>query len=300
MNFKSVSNAITRKMGRQILTVKKHSPTLLLAGGVVGMGATVVLACRATLKVEPILDELDTNLSKVDQVHEAGLSTDEERQKTRIAAYVRASARLGKLYGPAAFLGLVSVAALTGAHNIQNNRIAGLTAGMAMLEKGFKAYRERVVEEFGEEKDRELYFGVSEREVVIDTETGQEIVKVKEAGDSTHGGGPYTPSFSNETSKNWSPNPEYNMMFLRAVQAQANERLDAYGYVLLNDVLSDLGMARTSVGCVTGWLSKGKGDGYIDFGCWDENGGIRDFMYRGLAAAVQLDFNVDGTIYDKI
>jgi hypothetical protein len=294
----SVKTTLTRQFGRQMLTLKKHSPTLLLTGGVVGMGATVVLACRATLKVEPILDELDANLNKVDQVHEAGLSTEQQKQQTRIAAYTHATMKLGKLYGPAILLGIASVAALTGAHNIQNNRIAGLTIGMATLEKSLKAYRNRVADELGGDKERELFFGVNEREVVVDGENGPEVIKVKESAGM---GGLYTPFFSNETSKNWSPNPEYNFIFLRAAQAAANERLNSYGFVLLNDVLEQLGMPRTTVGCVTGWLKDGNGDGYVDFGCWDENGGgIRDFMYRGQAAAVQLDFNVDGPIYASI
>lgn len=293
----SFTNAISRKVGRSMLTLKKNSPGLLLAGGVVGMATTVVLASRATLKVEPIMDELDKNLAKVDTVHEAGLSTEQQKQQTRIAAYTHATMKLGKLYGPAFLVGIASLAALTGAHNIQNNRITGLTATVAVLEKGFKAYRQRVVDEYGEDKDRELYFGVNEREIAVETELGTEITRIKESAGE---GGLYSPFFSSETSKDWSPNPEYNVMFLRACQSYANERLDSYGYVLLNDVLEQLGMARTPVGCVTGWLKDGKGDGYVDFGCWDQGGGIRDFMWRGQAAAVQLDFNVDGTIYDKI
>lgn len=307
MNIKSATSAISRKVGRSVLTVKKNSPGLLLVGGIVGMTTTVVLASKATLKVEPILDELDKNLAKVDQVHEAGLSTETQKHQTRVAAYTKATVKLGKLYGPALLVGIASVAALTSAHNIQNNRIAGLTAVAAGLKKSFDTYRQRVVDEYGEEKDREFYFGAEEREVVVETEHGPEVTKVKTAAGE---GGLYTPFFSSETSKNWSPNPEYNVFFLKAAQAHANERLNTQGYVLLNDVLESLGMPRTSAGCVTGWLRDGwvdkngkkhMGDGYVDLGCWDESGGsIRDFMWRGRAAAVQLNFNVDGTIYDKI
>ena len=51
MNFQSIKNVVTSKVGRQLLVAQKHSPAVLFAAGVVGVVGTVVLASRATLKL---------------------------------------------------------------------------------------------------------------------------------------------------------------------------------------------------------------------------------------------------------
>ena len=53
------------KVGFQL---KKHSPEILVVAGVVGTVASAVLACKATLKVDKVLDETK---EKMDKVHES-------------------------------------------------------------------------------------------------------------------------------------------------------------------------------------------------------------------------------------
>jgi hypothetical protein len=82
---------------------------------------------------------------------------------------------------------------------------------------------------------------------------------------------------------------ENNAAFLHAQQSYANDRLQAQGYLFLNDVHDMLGFDRIGNGQLVGWL-KDKGDNFVDFNITkveDEN-------------AFLLDFNVDGVIYDKI
>jgi uncharacterized protein DUF6353 len=82
---------------------------------------------------------------------------------------------------------------------------------------------------------------------------------------------------------------ENNAAFLHAQQSYANARLQAQGYLFLNDVYDMLGFNRTGSGQLVGWL-KGTGDNYVDFNIVkveDEN-------------AFLLDFNIDGVIYHKI
>ena len=50
MNFKMI-------LGSATYTLKKYSPEILLGVGVVGVVGSAVLACKATLKVEEVLDE---------------------------------------------------------------------------------------------------------------------------------------------------------------------------------------------------------------------------------------------------
>lgn len=296
MNIKALQNTVTAKLGRQVLVAQKHSPVLLFAAGVVGVVTTVVLASRATLKLEEVLEEGQHLRAKVEvNVHPD--YSEQDRKKDLTLVYAKTAINVAKLYAPAVVVGAVSIGALTGAHVILSRRNFALTAAYAALDKGFKIYRERVVSELGPEKDREFRYGVETREIVEETKTGPVVKEVKIAGPA--GSSIYAKWFD-ETCPNWSPQPEYNRMFLKAQQNYANDLLLARGHVLLNDVYEMIGIKRTSAGCVVGWvLSKG-GDNFIDFGIFDGTDySVRDFV-NGYRNTILLDFNVDGVVYDRI
>lgn len=287
-------NAVTLKAGRTALLASKNSPTILFGLGVVGVVGTVVLACRATLKLEDVLDDAQHNMMEA----ESPLLSANDRKKAKAFAYGQAAGRVGLLYAPAIGLGVLSIAALTGSHNMQRTRIAGLTAAYAALDKGFSEYRKRVTNEYGEEKERELYHGVvleKEREVLASGKTKE--TTTKKAGD----GAAYSRIFG-ETNKHWQRNHEKNRYFLQCQQTFLDDRLKAYGHVFLNEAYDMLGFERTPEGAVVGWLwdkDPRSGDGFIDLGIFDApNSDVRDF-YSGKDGYV-LDFNVDGVIWDKI
>ena len=48
---------ITKKLNLLNLKVQKHSPEILMGLGIIGTVASAVMACRATLKVNDILEE---------------------------------------------------------------------------------------------------------------------------------------------------------------------------------------------------------------------------------------------------
>ena len=78
------------------------------------------------------------------------------------------------------------------------------------------------------------------------------------------------------------------------MQQMFNDRLQIYGYVLLNDVYQELGIQRTKEGSIVGWAMTNKsGDGYVDFGLDEKINMTDDERFI-------LDFNVDGVIYDYI
>ena len=61
-----------------------------------------------------------------------------------------------------------------------------------------------------------------------------------------------------------------------------------------------IGVPRSKAGSVVGWILIGNvRDNWIDFGIWDDDDNVRDFI-NGREGSILLDFNVDGVIYDKI
>jgi hypothetical protein len=303
--MKFIPNAVSLKAGRTLLQTQKASPTLLFAGGVVGIVASTVMACRATLKFEDVLRDHEKDLVDAESLvgittTKHGEYTEEDLQKDKAYVFIRTAVRVGKLYAPSIALGALSIAALTGSHKMLNNRLAGVTAAYAAIEKGFAQYRERVVSEYGADKDRELRYGSEVREIVTETKNGPKVSAITTVNKKT--GASIYAKFFDEYNKNWKTDPEYNKIFLHGQQAYANDLLHARGHVFLNDVYDELGIDRTSAGAVVGWVvnKDDGGDNFIDFGLFDgENMATRQFV-NGREGAILLDFNVDGVIYDKI
>lgn len=294
-----LSEVIKRGVARKALVVQKNSPQVLFAGGVVGMISGTVLACRATLKLQEVLDDVQRDkliAQSVHDLHEDQYS-EKDRQKDTAIIYMRSVVKIGQLYGPSVIIGVASIAALTKSHNILNERNAALTAAYAALDKGFREYRQRVVDKYGEEEDRELRY-----DTLYEVEQNEKTGKKK----TTKRVGPDAASiyarFFDEYSINWSKEPEYNALFLRCQQNYLNDLLNARGHVFLNEVYDTLDIAHSQAGAVVGWINDSEeGDRYIDFGIFvdDASEKVRDFV-NGREGSILLDFNVDGVIFDKI
>ena len=296
MNLKAIGNVLTSKMGRQILVAQKHSPVLLFGAGVVGVVTTVVLASKATLKLEAVIDGLEKDLQ---QVETAVLPkyTEDDRRKDKVLLYTKAAINISRLYGPAFLVGVASIAALTGSHVVLNRRLAGVTAAYAALDKGWQEYRRRVISEYGEDKDRELRYGTIEREILEETKEGPVAKTIKELDSNSYS---VYSKFFDELCPDFQREAELNMYFLRCQQNYANDKLRAKGHIFLNEVYDMLGIERTQAGAVGGWVVSKDGDNFVDFGIFNANSERARAFVNGREQAIRLDFNVDGVIYDKI
>jgi Family of unknown function (DUF6353) len=252
------------------------------------------------LKLEETLEKTRVDLQRVktaEKKENGGEYTDKERSQDMSVVYVRGAYNVVKLYAPAIVVGGLSIAALTQSQNILTKRNAALTAAYAALDKGFREYRARVVDKYGEDQDREFRYG-SEKVEIVNEETGRKKTVNRVA--------PGTPSvyarFFDPLSPSWSKDPETNFIFLHAQQNYANDLLHSRGHIFLNEVYDMLGIPRTKAGQVVGWMmvdNPEKGDNYINFGIFDENDKIIDFV-NGREASILLDFNVNGVIYHLI
>jgi hypothetical protein len=309
--MKIVPHSISRRLADQTLLAKKNSPTILFGAGVVSMVGSTVLACRATLKLEEVFDEIEKNKKlahsvkeKVDagEVHADVTYTDEEMKRDTAIILVRGAVEVVKLYAPAVILGGVGVVCLTKSHRILQERNTALVAAYAAIDTAFRTYRERVVDKYGEDADREFRYGAEEVDI-IDEETGKVNSTVRVEPGEPSG---YARWFDIENANFHAPPFEnHNYTFLRSQQNWANDMLRSRGHLFLNEVYSMLGLAHTSAGSIVGWIyarENDLGDNYVDFGCWDRNGNSTkpaDF-FNGREGAILLDFNVDGPIWDLI
>lgn len=312
MKKAEIMNTLTRKFYRVGFKFKKHSPEILVGAGVVGVVASAVMACKATTKLDDVLAETKDTVDKIhdvtehpEKIPEGKEYTVEDSKKDLTIVYTQAGVKLIKLYGPAVVLGTVSIAAIIGGHHILRKRNIALAAAYTAVDKGFKEYRGRVLERFGEEVDRELRYNIKAKEIekTVTDANGKETV-VKETVDVAD---PNLTSdyarFFDDGCTGWTKDPEFNLMFLKDQQRYANDLFKSKGHLFLNEVYDMLGIPRTQAGQVVGWIYDEKnpiGDNFIDFGIYDIADERKRSFVNGYERTILLDFNVDGNILEMI
>ena len=307
MNMNNIVNSATKTFHRVGFQIKKHSPEILLVTGITGVVTSAVMACKATTKVDAIIEESKKSIDMIHEGMEAGNIcdveyTEEDGKKDLAIVYIQTGVKFAKLYGPSVLLGLTSIGCILASNNIIHKRNVALSAAYTAIDRSFKGYRSRVIERFGENMDRELRYNIKTQEVketVVDEETG----KKKTVKSTVSVVDPNTYSdyarFFDEYCAGWTKDAEYNLMFLRQQQNYANELLKTRGHLFLNEVYDMLGIDRTKAGNIVGWVYDEKnpvGDNFVDFGIYVlDNEKARDFV-NGRERSILLDFNVDGDI----
>lgn len=296
-------------MNRAMLKVQKYSPEILITAGVVGAVTSTVLACKATTKLQTILNDAGNEIDTIKMCSEDPEKytdyTEEDAKKDMAIVYSQTALKIAKIYIPAVALGTASLACIISSHNVLKKRNVALAAAYGSLDKGFKSYRKRVADRFGDEVEKQLRYNTKAEEVtekIID-ENGKETevtttVEIAELDKYSE----YS-RFFDDGCTGWEKDPEYNMVFLRAQQQYANDLLKSRGHLYLNEVYDMLGIPRSKAGQVVGWIYDSEnpvGDNYVDFGIYDTNKrSSRDFV-NGYERTILLDFNVDGNILENM
>lgn len=287
---------VTQFAGRTSLVLRKHAPDILFGVGITGMAGAVVLAVRAGRQHDSVAQANAQRIRETEEWISVNNTTLEEEKQEIGKAYLLTWGEWVKLYGPAVGAFALSAASLTKGHTMSKERIASATAAYALLNRGYKAYRERVIEQLGPEKDNEFRYGKPEKAAyeAIDEVTGRsKKVKYPKYTETSE----YA-KFFDEYNINWRNEPSMNMYFLKTVQAYLNDRLKIYGHVFLNEAYDELGMDRTKEGQFVGWvLDSETGDGVIDLGLYSP---ANQAFQEGLDPACIIDPNVDGPIWDLL
>lgn len=304
---------VSRNFNKFGLKVRKASPEILIVAGAVGVVASAVMACKATLKLDEVLEEPK---EKIEKIHEclnneefmsSGKYTEEDGKKDLLTVYVQGGMQVAKLYAPSVILGTLSLGAILTSHHILRSRNIALAAAYATIERGFKDYRGRVVERFGKRVDYELKNNIKAMEIekVETDEEGNEKV-IKESQDVVQAPSEKYSEYARffaVGNPNWQKDASLNLSFLRQQEKYMNDLLRSRGHVFLNEVYDCLGIPRTKAGQIVGWVySKDNpvGDNYIDFGIYDVyKPAIADFV-NGYERSILLDFNPDGNIWELI
>lgn len=306
MKKNELMNKVTGSVRRFGFELKKHSPEILVVAGVVGTVASTVMACKATTKLSEILEE---SKEEIDMIHEAPQKEeladkyDEDMMRKDLAlVYFQTGVKVAKLYAPAAILGTLSITAMLTSNNILRKRNVALAAAFATVDKGFKEYRGRVVERFGEQVDYELTHNIKTKEIeeIVVDEKGKEkkVKKTIEVADPTVTN-EYVKYFT-RSNPYWDDCQDYVELLFNSQQSYANDRLRIEKVLTLNDVYESLGFQKTKAGMVVGWMldeENENSDNYVEFRVHKiyipNEDGTEELAYA-------IDFNADGNIYKRM
>lgn len=222
------------------MTLKKHSPEILTAVGIVGMGATTILAVKATPKAIELLDEAKHQLN-VDILAKSEV-TGEEYERVEKLKPKDVVKTVWKLYIPAAVTGAMSIACIVGASSVNARRNAALMAAYTISETSLKEYKDKVTDIIGEKKEKEVREEIAKDKLKQNPVDDREVIITKRGN---------TLCYDILTGR-------YFRSDINTIDAAVNElnrRMIASpsGDISLNEFFHEIGLSNTELGNMLGW-----------------------------------------------
>ena len=286
------------------LTVRKHSPEILMVAGVIGTVAGAVMACKETLELEDVLDECKQEKMELEEQYAMCEEYSEDAlKKDQVKLTIKQAAKIVKLYAPSVIMEVTSIGVIFASNDIMRKRNASMAAAYATLNSMYKRYRQNVIESYGEEVDKDMRFGVKHEKVTEIDEDGNKVkidARIVDLDNTALAISDYSRFFQSGCRGFDASSGRYNLLYLKGIQAMFNNKLIADGYVMLNDVYRELGFDTIPEGWSIGWVydeANPIGDNYIDFGLYE----ARNKNQRAVndwEPVILMDFNVDGNLYE--
>ena len=286
------------------LTVRKHSPEILMVAGVIGTVAGAVMACKETLELEDVLDECKQEKIELEEQYAMCEQYSEDAlKKDQVKLTIKQAVKIVKLYAPSVIMEATSIGVIFASNDIMRKRNASMAAAYATLNSMYKRYRQNVIESYGEEVDKDMRFGVKHEKVTEIDEDGNKVkidARIVDLDNTALAISDYSRFFQSGCRGFDENSGRYNILYLKGIQAMFNNKLIADGYVMLNDVYRELGFDTIPEGWSIGWVydeTNPIGDNYIDFGLYE----ARNKNQRAVndwEPVILMDFNVDGNLYE--
>ena len=286
------------------LTVRKHSPEILMVAGVIGTVAGAVMACKETLELGDVLDECKQEKMELEEQYAMCEEYSEDAlKKDQVKLTIKQAAKIVKLYAPSVIMEVTSIGVIFASNDIMRKRNASMAAAYATLNSMYKRYRQNVIESYGEEVDKDMRFGVKHEKVTEIDEDGNKVkidARIVDLDNTALAISDYSRFFQMGCKGFDASSGRYNLLYLKGIQAMFNNKLIADGYVMLNDVYRELGFDTIPEGWSIGWVYDEEnpiGDNYIDFGLYE----ARNKNQRAVndwEPVILMDFNVDGNLYE--
>ena len=134
------AKSITSFFKKVELQMVKHSPEILTGVGIAGMITAGIMAVKATPRALDLLAEIHEK--------EEELELDKKEVSKEIVT------KVAPVYIPSILVSVLSATCLISATSVNCRRTAALATAYSLSENALKEYQEKVIETFGEKKER--------------------------------------------------------------------------------------------------------------------------------------------------
>lgn len=294
INFKALSTFASQNIGKASKSVSKNSPLILTVLGVAGLGATAWLSFKAAKRVTEITDDLeyrrdqDSKFAQLEaDVHVKGydaLLNDEKKdldyfrndpdyhpvQRVEVVKDLA-----GALALPVA-TGLLSISSIALSYYIMNNRVLNLAASLAAATAESAYYDKRFKKMYGNDEYDKFKSPVVEEQVAGgNDENGNEDVKKRIVVTKKAPGNDLSGRWFSESAEYTADDNEYNRSFIQEMSNKLVTKKFQRGYLVMNDVLDELGFERTRSGALMGWDGEMSFDLYPEVYLMDDGTGVK-------------------------
>lgn len=137
-------------------TIDENASAINLGIGIVSFGLAVVAACVEAPKIKDNIDRTKNELIEVTEAYDEGVMDDEEFKQVKKTLYFNCGKTLVRHGVPILLLAASGTYCTINAYTMENNKVASLTTALQISETSKKLYKEKVIEKFGEKKEREV------------------------------------------------------------------------------------------------------------------------------------------------
>lgn len=246
--FKDFTKKMTRFGTKVGVKVVEHLPAIMFVGGVIGFGATIYFSIDAAPKVNEALEDHNDNIKEA-RAYAADPTvtdyTETDLQKDIRHYYVNTFFRVLKITAKPVATGLITLGLFGGAQFIVVRRLGVMTSEYLILDESFKKYRKNVVDDQGEEKDREYFYSEKKYHVTnvepadengVEKITEEDVVTVDEDPKNVW-------VYSAETAPYCYQGIElYDDTHINSVEKILTDDLERKGLLTRNDILFKLGL----------------------------------------------------------
>ena len=137
-NKTEIMKSVSGIANKTVMKLKKHSPEILIVAGIAGTVVSAVIACKATTKVNKIVEDTKNDIEKVHAATEKGVTeagepySAEDSKKDLTIIYAQTGIQFIKLYAPAVILGTLSITSILASNNILRKRNVALGVAYAL------------------------------------------------------------------------------------------------------------------------------------------------------------------------
>lgn len=200
-----------------------NSPLVLTVMGATGVVATGILAAKAGFKASQTLAFEDAQRTVIGEP-----MTSKEKFKLTWVYYL-----------PAAAVGTTSIVAIVAANRIGTRRAAAMATALTISERAFNDYQSKVIERYGDLKEREIRDSVQQDRVTRDPVESKEVIIL--TGDQLCYDA-YSGRYFQSTMEN-----------LKHAINRLNHRIINDNYASLTDFYNYIGLERTAISDDVGW-----------------------------------------------